>query len=51
MVSWLMTLKVDFLLFDGHLSFIEVKTQNAVTPQLFKNKLKDLSKLHEIKAF
>ena len=27
-VSWLMTLKVDFLQFEGHLSVIEVNTQN-----------------------
>ena len=29
MFSWPMTLKVDFLQFEGHLPVIEVKTQNA----------------------
>ena len=40
MVSWRMTLKVDFLRFEGHLSVIEVKTQTADTHKHYLNQSK-----------
>ena len=39
-VSWPMTFRVDFLRFEGHLSVIEVKTQNADTHQHYLNQSK-----------
>ena len=53
-VSWPMTLKVDFFQFEGHLSVIEGKAQNTgrgmhTIPTLFKSMECFLTKLHEIR--
>ena len=54
MVSWPMTLKVDFLQFERHSSVNQVKTQNTgsgYTHQHNLNQSNGLTKLHEISVF